>query len=446
MTGIAFPGLAIAGLGQAGISRQGIAGSGLGFAGRGGGAAASLYLGHVATNTRTPSQTSAGNKMFMSRSPHFARTAINDIAIRIPNWFSKIVSNNDVETGSGGTATFTASVEYPAGTFTQFLFSGSASVVAADLSTVQSDTAIVSIPKDALFWIRIWCNAVGGIVYNDNIYVSNGANLANGKAFNFAVSGIVDQTMSGTVTNLGGAAGVNTAMPLSIIGNTRAPAVYLLGDSRGAGRQDTYDAANDTGELARSVGGTLNYHNAGVSSATLNGFVAGHALQGAEFAYFTHSINERGINDIVALLLSVTTMKARLITTWQALPGKVFQITLPPESTSTDLWTTLAGQTTNTHENVRVPINDWIRDGAPMSGGVGVATGTVGALRAGDVGHPLTGWFEVADAVESSRNSGLWKTDEVTPRLYCFDGIHEVQFGYLAIKNFGGINPALIHR
>jgi len=37
-----------------------------------------------------------------------------------------------------------------------------------------------------------------------------------------------------------------------------------------------------------------------------------------------------------------------------------------------------------------------------------VAVGTPGALLAGQAGHPLTGHVEVADAVENTRNGGLY--------------------------------------
>ena len=52
----------------------------------------------------------------------------------------------------------------------------------------------------------------------------------------------------------------------------------------------------------------------------------------------------------------------------------------------------------------------------------------------------FVGYFEVADQVETARDSGIWQPN------FTFEGIHEVQAGYLAIKNSGAINTAVIHR
>jgi hypothetical protein len=48
-----------------------------------------------------------------------------------------------------------------------------------------------------------------------------------------------------------------------------------------------------------------------------------------------------------------------------------------------------------------------------MLNGVGAATGScaAGTLRAGDTGHPLKGYHEIADTLESARNSDIWKQE-----------------------------------
>lgn len=71
-------------------------------------------------------------------------------------------------------------------------------------------------------------------------------------------------------------------------------------------------------------------------------------------------------------------------------------------------------------EAIRVAVNDWIRDGSPivMATMIGAVTGATGPgiIRAGQSGHPLAsgdqlgkGYVEVADALETSRNSGIIK-------------------------------------
>lgn len=87
---------------------------------------------------------------------------------------------------------------------------------------------------------------------------------------------------------------------------------------------------------------------------------------------------------------------------------RVIQTTITPHTTSTDGFVTTANQTVHsmTIEARRVQLNDWIRAGAPTVSGPPVAPGTSGALLAGQAGHPLFGYWEIADQAETARNSG----------------------------------------
>ena len=116
---------------------------------------------------------------------------------------------------------------------------------------------------------------------------------------------------------------------------------------------------------------------------------------------------------------------------------RIVKTTLLPVSTSTDGWQTLDGQTATRTD--RVHFNQWLRDGAPLSGGAPVAVGTAGADRcpvaqngviireAEGAGHPLAGVTDIADAVESSQDSGLWKTG--WPASAYQDGLHPLGGG-----------------
>jgi hypothetical protein len=106
-------------------------------------------------------------------------------------------------------------------------------------------------------------------------------------------------------------------------------------------------------------------------------------------------------------------VQAAAIAAWNAMGAAgsaVFQSTIIPRNQSTTGWTDLANQSSSnpTHEAVRVNFNDWLRAGAPILAGVATTSGTPGAVYTGNAGHPLTGIFEAADTVESSRNSGKW--------------------------------------
>lgn len=134
----------------------------------------------------------------------------------------------------------------------------------------------------------------------------------------------------------------------------------------------------------------------------------GMLLQNARFV-----IVELGTNDIRNGATLAQT-QASAIAMWNRVKlngAKAFQTTLIPRTTSTDGWMTTANQTTvttNSFNSIRINFNNWLRDGAPISGGVAVATGTTSAVRIGSRNHPLTGYFEVADTVESSRDSGIF--------------------------------------
>jgi lysophospholipase L1-like esterase len=90
---------------------------------------------------------------------------------------------------------------------------------------------------------------------------------------------------------------------------------------------------------------------------------------------------------------------------------KVYITTITPDTTSTDGWATTTNQTAFANNANRVTHNNWVRAGAPIDPStlLAVTVGTGGALLAGSPGHPITGYFEVADTVESARDSGKWK-------------------------------------
>ena len=99
---------------------------------------------------------------------------------------------------------------------------------------------------------------------------------------------------------------------------------------------------------------------------------------------------------------------ADLLTIWALLqPLSVFSCTVNPASTSTDSFATTANQTTVASNAQRVALNNLLRTSG-MSSGV----------------------FDLADVVESARDSGLWKAPG-----YTADGLHESQLASLAIAN-----------
>lgn len=348
------------------------------------------YLGQVATRGTLCYQQSTANQQMMARSRHLARDHITSIQVAWPNWS---VSLSRVETGSGGSATITAAVEYPAGTFTQLKFSGAVQGAVADAATIFSDFATVNIPAGAEFWIRAYYVGSVGMIYNNN---GNDTH----DTLNFAPSGLSDQTMGGTVTNK--QAGLWWG-PCAILSYTTRPSVWLAGDSRMFGIHDaTTDPSGGVGQVGRIVAPSLAFINGGISGDRVNLAISNYTRRLALAQYCTHAIVSFGINDLTASRTAAQV--AADLTTFAGLLGDkpAYLCTVSPDTTSTDSWATTTNQTAFGQEAARVSLNALIRAG--VSGYAGV--------------------FDIADVTESARNSGLWAVNG-SANYATNDGLHE---------------------
>jgi lysophospholipase L1-like esterase len=236
---------------------------------------------------------------------------------------------------------------------------------------------------------------------------------------------ITDKSLSGTIASPGNS-GVAAYGPTAIIGRPAGgdwgtlPAIAGIGDSILYGQGDRLLVAAGRGFFERAINNQVGFLNLGAPTETAANFIAagGGALRRGFLAGMKAVLCEYGGNDIWNGATYAQT-RAYLLAAWRltksASGGLVFQTTIGPKSASTDGWLTVAGQTTDATNAVRVQVNDWIRDGAPMNvaDSTAAATGASGAgiIRAGAAGHPLEDYFEVADTMESARNSGLWKQD-----------------------------------
>lgn len=86
----------------------------------------------------------------------------------------------------------------------------------------------------------------------------------------------------------------------------------------------------------------------------------------------TKVIDEYGTNDIAGGATAAT-VKASLLQHWNNLAARgvtaIYRTTITPRNTSSNGWSTLAGQTLQSFESVRQTINQWLR--APASAGAG---------------------------------------------------------------------------
>ncbi len=226
--------------------------------------------------------------------------------------------------------------------------------------------------------------------------------------------------------------------PLGVLGipalGTRSPVVALVGDSIGRGDADDRPALTG-GFFVRALGDwapgktpTRPWVNASVAAMGLGEWPQGHRYRMALIEDASHLICQLGVNSVKGGF-TIADLQGDAIRVWRDLVahgGLVWQTALTPISSGT--FDTVAGQTKHSNDASRVGFNDWLRAGSPVNSSLApVAAGTAGALLAGQPGHPLSGFFETADAVESTRNSGVWKAN------FTFDGTHPNASGHAAM-------------
>lgn len=215
-----------------------------------------------------------------------------------------------------------------------------------------------------------------------------------------------------------------TATPLSAAASA-LPVVGIVGDSLAQGTGDggtTTDRPGINVTNPQSGSGGYIWHAltaAGIPSfnaASASDLVAQFVLPADRFRRLafmrdaTSIICEYGRNDVTNGQ-TLAQIQANLLTAWSLFSNvglRVFQTTITPKTTSSDLFQTVANQTSGSNESVRLALNAWLRAGSPIQSGAAVAIGTPGAVLAGAATHPLYGFFEIAWLAETAHDSGLW--------------------------------------
>lgn len=390
----------------------------------------SPYIGLVGTRGTVNQQVSAGNFYANSQSFHYARTNITTLQVALGAYYC-----NGVENNMGGPVTYNASINFPTNTYSDFKWNGSTSGTVADGKLFFSDPLPISIPAGTIFGFRAWQDAhltTSGVACGWTGYA------AGGDGIEVSPTSIASKTDGGTI---GFTQGLGPIFPMALIGVTNQPSVGCIGDSRVMGLADTADVTGDIGELARSMGPSFAYINAGCSGENAFNFGNTFGTNPTDFinrtalinAFCTHVICEWGVNDIKNSQSAAQTLTS-LELCWQRFPNlKVFQTTIPPYSNDpSNLYETLVAQT---------PV-------APFTAGAGGIRQTLNAtLRAGGLsGLGLTGGtFDITPVTESSLNSGLWAVNG-TPDWYTPDGLHETATANIAYVTAGVIPPSAIHR
>lgn len=362
--------------------------------------------------------------------------AVSSVQLVLGNW---IANNTGEVTPSGGSMTEWASIEYPIGTYTLAEWgtaSGTAhaqSIVIPVNTDVVSDPIKVSIPQGGKF--RVWRHRkfTSGVA-GTNMPIS--ASAVAGDIDVLYTGFTVAETMDGAaiVTGASGSKGGTSSTisqacyPLAILGMSSVPSVMLIGDSRCSGRADSTSSASNSGadfnrggvgEVARSVGYARPYVNLGCETDTVQQFNLQHTNRVRQQAYHTDVVCQYGINDVTAGRTAPVILAA-LQSAYALFPTKnVWATTIQPVTTSTDAWATTVNQTVTVGNPVRVSLNNSIRA----------------------VPAPLKGMFEIADVVETARDSGIWNVIAGVGQP-TGDGTHAGPLMYQYIQRSGAINPS----
>jgi lysophospholipase L1-like esterase len=363
---------------------------------------------------------------------HLATRTFYGVRLAYSNWYA---GAGNTEQDSPNAITVRAAVEPLGNVIMPVTFNGARSVVIQPGATVLSDPLGVDITKATTFYTRTYVSVASGERFPRGGYIT----ASSGEGNNYADPAGADLTAIGSASLTGVGTNVRVFGPSMILGRVKDPGkavIPIVGDSIAQGSQD-----NDRGYIQRGLGDNYSFQKLAFPGESLDGWTGNNGLTRMRRASLmaqvapTHVICEYGRNN-----MSSATIQADTLAAWTSLRRmnvSVYQTTITPQTTSSDSWVTVANQTVAnaTYEGRRVAFNDWLRDGAPISAGAPVAVGTVSAIRAGESGHPLSGWFEIADLSESARNSGKWKAS------YTTDGTHPNATAAAALA--AGIDPTV---
>jgi len=347
------------------------------------------------------------NKQCNSRSFDYARDNLTSIKLGFQNAYVAVtaVGAADGKEYGFGTATIRAQVEYPVGSgYTDVTFGGSLIGTIPSGGLLESDEIAVNIPRGAKFYYRIMYRNIDG---TGMLYTKNG--VTGDDVSHFSTSGLGD-IMSGAGTITQTQAGSYYG-PAYVVQKTRVRSFALLGDSRMQGYSDIPEAVGYSGQLGRALSPHFGVCRIAQYSDRLSWFLPYGAVRQGVLKYATDIWTNHGINDLNAGGLSVAVHEANILSLAQIAGSRgLIAMTLPPLTTSTDSWATTGNQTISngTVNAKRIAYNNDLR----------------GGLVPG-----VSCYIEAADAVESARDSGIWKAPG-----YVADGTHETALGNAAIS------------
>lgn len=375
------------------------------------------YLGQVGCRSVVADSINTGLFYSIQRRADFLRDDVTSLQAVMGNFY--VLTNGD--TLPGASRTIQLWLEYPLGTYTAVTFNGAVQGVMADgQARMVSDPISVIPPKGAQFWWHTWQNSSGGIIFTAGVTAYSGLGDAGTVGGGVSTPAVLPAGQ--------GTAGGNPYGPYAVIAPTRRPSILLNHDSRGQGVGLTSNTVPYSGEIAPFLAPYFGFINFARGSLTAQGTAGTGFVKRAEYyIYVSHCVLGVATNDISGTAATAATVLGYRQTIRAAGNAinpnlKWFETTLMPKTTSSDSWATLPAQTVDSNNAQRILFNDAVRSSQP-----GVA-----------------GYFDMADAYESSRNSGILKAPPMVPAAITADGNHCTNVGYPLGRPF--VNPAMISR
>lgn len=360
-----------------------------------------------------------------------------------------VTTNGPGEAGLGGdgsNVTIRAAVEYPAGTFyPAYSQDGNRDIVVTPNGGIgRLFVPGFEVPANADWWVRTrYYAGAGGVipyVYRTNM-PSEWAIGPNTTSTDLTV------TDTGAPAPGSGNPGYSGG-PSAVLYEPYDPqtkSLVILGDSISAGHGEdsngvTYFTSNPGGWAVRALSPAWTGKTA-VDIAPLSLGIGGEKavnVLGTKGRSRFQLIDDTDIRNAWVLFTNdiqdgAATMQSNLLKLWTMLANRGIRtvaFTIPPRTSSTDNWATLANQSGT--EPARATVNPWMRAGAPINATTkaAVAVGTANALVAGNVGHPLAQVVDICPAVETATDSNRWKSNG-SAFGYTIDGVHPSPLGYL---------------
>lgn len=377
-----------------------------------GGAASVVTTNAIVTNKLlVPTSQQSGAVNFGCQKQHTMTTqGVGSALVFTETHWTMSTASGTIQT-LATTYNFLKFVEYPQGTFTPVLYSGSPSAqLNSTTRTLTSDPLAISIPAGADWWEHTI--NVSGVLIAHTEYPANASVLGLTDA-KYASGGVPShQSVGQASTFMFG----STLITGTVTGPAAATSVILFGDSIpwGAGDLTSTGAKGSSGPWARyfdTLGiGHFRFAVSSMQAQHMATIISSASATYAPLQTLLQACNARcfttfGCNDLSLGSRTQAQLIADLQTIQGSITGKTWGLaTLTPRTSSTDAYATELNQTVKT------------------DGTWSLLTAVNAAIRAKPAGFSFVA--EYADDVMTARDSGIWKSSPTIGFQPTTDGTH----------------------